>query len=226
MAFTIVTSFLRRENAKHSVEDYKNHFEQLVAIGVPIVLFLDRRYDWTFPPHVHVIPVSLEDTWVASVVPKDAVLPLRRSLVDTRDYMLIITAKTEFVARAAHLNPFGTEWFAWVDFGIAHVFKDPVSTFARLSTLQVPRTPCIRTAGIWDQLWVPHDQVCWRFAGGFFLCHQSLAVPFDQAVRQSVLQRLPAFTWEVNTWADVEQKGMDLGWFPANHDDSIVPFTS
>jgi hypothetical protein len=226
MSLTLVTAFLHLPLAKHDEATYKAQFTKMADLEVPIVLFLDRRYTWTFPEHVRVIPFSLEEAWVSSVVPAHPVLPLKRSPVDTREYMMVMTAKTEFVARATHLNPFGTEWFAWVDFGIGHVFKDPVSTFARLSTLQVPRTPCIRTAGIWDQLWVPHDQVCWRFAGGFFLCHQSLAVPFDQAVRQSVLQRLPAFTWEVNTWADVEQKGMDLGWFPANHDDSIVPFTS
>lgn len=227
MSLTLVTAFLRLPLAKHNEETYRAQFEKLSSLGVPIVLFLDRRYAClSHPPHVRVIPVSLEDTWVASVVPANPVLPLQRSPVDTREYMMVMTAKTEFVADAARRNPFGTDWFAWVDFGIGHVFKDPVTTFARLASLRVPRTPCIRTAGIWDQVWTPHDQVCWRFAGGFFLCHRSRAEDFDQAVRESVLRRLPHFSWEVNTWADVEQRGMDLGWFPANHDDSIIPFTS
>lgn len=225
MSLTLVTAFLRLPLAKHNEETYRAQFEKLSSLGVPMVLFLDRRYDWTFPDHIHVIPLSLEDTWVASVVPANPVLPLQRSPVDTREYMMVMTAKTEFVADAARRNPFGTDWFAWVDFGIGHVFKDPVTTFGRLASLRLPRTPCIRTAGIWTQLWVPQDQICWRFAGGFFLCHRSLAPVFDKAVRESILRRLPSFSWEVNTWADVEQTGLDLGWFAADHNDSIIPFT-
>jgi hypothetical protein len=227
MSYTIVTAFLRRANAKHTVDTYKSHFDRLVSCGVPIVLFLDRRYEWTFPDHVRVIPTSLDETWVASVVSEPVVLPTHRDAVDSKEYMIIITAKTELLSRATAENPFGTEWFAWVDFGIGHVFRDPDATFSRLRSLPLPVSPCIRTAGIWN--WrepVLEDRICWRFAGGFMMCHASLAKALDRAVRESVLRRLPALTWEVNTWADVENHGLDLGWFQANHDDSIVPFTA
>jgi hypothetical protein len=226
MSVTLVTAFLHLPTAKRDEVTYRAQFAKLVACKRPTVLFLDRRSSWDFPPHVRVIPVSLEETWGASIVPDSVDLPLDRSPVDTRDYMLVMTAKTEFVSRAAAENPFGTDWFAWVDFGIGHVFKTPEETFARLAALRGPEAPCLRTAGIWT--WTPDDlssRVCWRFAGGFFLAHRTLAPIFDAAVRASIVRRLPSFTWEVNTWADVERHGLTLGWFPADHTDSLIPFT-
>jgi hypothetical protein len=221
---TFVTSFLCGSNPKRSPDVYLDLFLRLADTGIPLVLFLDERTGWSsFPPNVHVIPASLSDTWAGRNVPTDAVLPELRSPEDTRDYMMIISAKSEFVARAAQINPFTTEWFAWIDFGIAHVVRSPDTTLARLKAMVPPPTPCMRTAGIWghtpEQL---GDAVCWRFAGGFFLLHTSLADKFHEEVIKSIQRSLPRIAWEVNVWADVERSGMDLGWYPSDHDDSIL----
>jgi hypothetical protein len=223
---TYVTAFLLRPSSKHSVEDYKAHFDRLVATEIPIVLFLDRQLTWTFPANVLVVPVSLEETWVSQHVPESVVLPNVRSSTDTREYMMIQNSKTEFVFRASELNPWETEWFAWIDFGICHVFRETATTLERIRTLASPSAPCIRTAGIWSGFHPDLvDRVCWRFAGGFFLLHQSRIQAFHEAVKSSILRILPRFAWEVNVWADVERQGLDLGWFRADHNDTIIPFT-
>jgi hypothetical protein len=223
---TYVTAFLLRPDSKHPVEEYKAHFDRLVATEIPMVLFLDRQLSWTFPANVVVIPVSLEETWVGQHVPESVELPRVRSPTDTREYLMIQNSKTEFVWRASELNPWKTEWFAWIDFGICHVFRQPEITLERLRTLAPPSNPCIRTAGIWH--WSPQDcfyQVCWRFAGGFFLLHQTRIQEFHEASQASIQRSLPRLTWEVNVWADVERQGLDLGWFLADHNDTIIPFT-
>jgi hypothetical protein len=222
---TLVTAFFLQPTAKHSVDTYRAHFAKLVALGRPIVLFLDRTLEWTFPPHVRVIPCSFQETWPATMIPDTAMLPPYRSSADTLDYMRIMLAKTEFLVRATGLVP-ECDWFIWVDFGLPHVFRRPEETLNRLRDLPLPSAPCIQTAGIWNC--VPHsltESVCWRFAGGFFLAHRSKAQEFDTAVRQSVQRFLPHAVWEVNAWADAERHGLDLGWFAADHDDSIIPFT-
>lgn len=224
---TLVTAFLCGRESKHSPDEYLGNFRRLAETGCPIVLFLDPRTGWTsFPPNVTVIDVSLSDTWIGRSVPIDVKLPPLRSTTDTREYMMIQHTKTEFLLRASQLNPYGSEWYAWVDFGLGHVFRDPETTFERLRTLCPPRTPCIRTAGIWQ--YSPRDlsrAVCWRFAGGFLMAHVSHLQELDNAVKESVSRRLPHFAWEVNTWADVEQRGLDLGWFLSDHNDTIIPPT-
>lgn len=223
---TYVTAFLVRPTSKHSIFEYKSHFDRLVETEIPIVLFLDRQLSWSFPEHVYVIPISLEDTWVWNHVPTSVELPPVRSPTDTREYMMIQNAKTEFVWKASQLNPWDTEWFAWIDFGIGHVFREP-ETYQRLRRLLPPSLPGIHTAGIWH--WTPNNlfhNVCWRYAGGFFLIHESRIEKFHEAVQASILHHLPKFTWEVNIWADIEHRGVDLGWYQADHNDTIIPFTS
>lgn len=221
----LVTAFFPLPTAKHSVDTYRAQFAKLVALEKPIVLFLDRTLEWTFPSHVRVVPCSLRETWPAKLIPDEAQLPPYRSPADTLDYMRVQLAKTEFLVRATELFP-QEDWFLWVDFGLPHVFHRPEETLNRLRDLRMPSTPCIRTAGIWTCIPIPlMDSVCWRFAGGFVFVHRSRARVFDEAVRASVRRNLPRAAWEVNIWADVERNGLDLGWFAADHDDSIIPFT-
>ena len=222
---TFVTAFLCGEPPKRAIDSYVSHFRTLAATGVPIVLFLDEKTGWgDFPSNVRVIHTCLSDTWIGNAIPAEVELPQDRNAKDTREYMVIQNSKTELVLRASQENPFQTDWFAWIDFGIGHVFRNPEATFERIRTLMPPRTPCIRTAGIWG--YVPNDLfagICWRYAGGFFLAHRCLLVHFHMAAQVSVHRNLPKFAWEVNAWADVERNGFDLGWFQANHDDTIIP---
>jgi hypothetical protein len=196
----------------------------MAATGLPFVVYLDRRLVWSFPPNVIVIPVSLEDTWVAQTVSPDATLPQTRNAVDTLEYMMIQTSKTEWLARASIVNPWNTEWFAWVDFGIVHVFKDPDTTLARMARLRPPPSPGVRTTGIWHyrtaDVW---RAIVWRFAGGFMMGDGKSLRELDARLRALVAQNPRQMTWEVNLWALLETQGFDFGWFVGSHDDTIIP---
>ena len=222
---TFVSAFLCGTTPKRRTEVYKRHFDHLASTGIPIVLFLDRRMvSWSFPETVRVVPVSLDETWIGQTVSPDSVLPPRRDPVDTLEYMAIQATKVEWMRRATEVNPWNTEWFAWIDFGIVHVFKTPEATLARLSRLAPPPTPGLRTAGIWTRptsdVWTG---ICWRFAGGFLMGDVASVRRLDSAVRELVRQEQPRFAWEVNLWALLESRGLDFGWFPADHTDSIIP---
>ncbi len=210
---------------KRSTQEYKEHFDKLVNQHIPIVLFLDKQIDWVFPEHIKVYPISLEDCWVSKYVPERVQLPATRNESDTREYMMIQNSKPEFLYKASQLNPFETDWFAWIDFGIVHVFKHPEETLNRLFKLQPPSIAGIHTAGIWKHRVTGYNHhVCWRFAGGFLLIHKYYIYPFWSKCQQQILTNLPYFSWEVNIWADIEQT-FPLGWFPADHDDSIIPIS-
>lgn len=223
---TYVSGFFLRDSAKHTIDAYRCYFEALASTNIPIVLFLDEQLDWTFTPNVYVISISKNDLWTFQNVPETCNLPHHRDTCDTLDYMKMMNAKSDLVFIAKHLNLFQTQWFAWIDFGIVHVFRDTEQTLRRITELTPPFVPCMKTAGIWQH--IPEnvfERICWRFAGGFFLIHESLVDKFHDAVRETIQKNLPNFAWEVNVWAELERTGFDLGWYPANHDDSIIPFT-
>lgn len=220
---TFVTCFFHGANPKRTYDDYKRHFDSIVTTGIPIVLFLDTRSSWTFPTNVHVYRVSLEDTWVGQNIPTTRILPANRSQTDTFEYLAIMNTKTEWLYKASTENPFQTEWFTWIDFGLAHVFKNPIETLLRLKHLQPPCHPCLRTAGIWGQWGVSPDSVHWRFAGGFLLAHISKIPNLHNLVKSKLTSIQPAMTWEVNVWAMVENDGFEFGWFSSDHNDTIIP---
>lgn len=221
---TFVSAFLCGENPKRSYEAYKQYFETLAATELKFVLFLDKRLDWTFPSNVIVYPVSLEDTWIYQHVSATSTLPHIRNKVDSFEYMVIINSKLEWLVRAINENPYQTDWFAWIDFGIVHVFSNPYWTLQRLIALQPPTTLGLRTAGIWKHqtrdVW---NVICWRFAGGFLMGDRDSLCTTYRRFQEIVLREQPKFAWEVNLWALMEAEGVDFGWFPCDHDDSIIP---
>ena len=139
---------------------------------------------------------------------------------------MIQSTKMEWVKRATEINPWGTKWFAWIDFGIAHVFKTPEATLTRLRNIRPPSTRGFHTAGIWphqtSKLW---HQTCWRFAGGFFIGDIDTVREVEQQFRDTVLQEQPKFAWEINMWARMELNGVNMGWFPSEHNDTIIPYS-
>jgi hypothetical protein len=223
---TFVTSFLRSDNPKHSLDAYRAYFQPLADRGLPIVLFLDKSIDWEFPPNVKVYRVDgCSNTWIGHTIPDNAVLPRIRGPNDTLLYLKIQNSKLHRMLDAARINPFETEWFAWIDFGLTHVFRTPIQTIDRLEMLQPPETPCLQTAGIWGysvaDVW---DRICWRFAGGFLLAHRSKLPDVCSKYESIIARNLPRFTWEVNYWALLEsEEGIDFGWFVADHNDTIIP---
>ena len=208
---------------KRTIEEYKQEFDKLAATGIKLVLFLDSDVHWIFPDNVFVYPASLEDTWIYEKVPNYVNLPHPRGEHDTLEYLQIQNSKVEWLLKASHYNPWKTQWFAWIDFGITHVFKNPEETLERLKQLQPPPSPCIRTPGIWRHRGAYEGGVCWRFAGGFLLIHSSFLQNFVKYCQSIIIQKLPYLSWEVNVWAELETKGVDFGWYPADHNDTIIP---
>lgn len=222
---TYVTAFLHGSDPKRPYDVYKDYFDQLIQTGIRIVLFLDQRSTWTFPENVHVQRVSPEETWAWKYIPDDAELPANRSEFDTLEYIRIQNTKSEFLVLASHIDPFKTEWFAWIDFGLAHVFRDPATTLERLRNLTPPDHPCVLMAGIWNVLIPTLDTVNWRFAGGFLLIHRSRIGEFFIASCAVIRKHLPKIAWEVNVWALMEIDGFSFEWFYGPHDDLMIPFT-
>lgn len=210
-------------HAKRPYSTYKELFDRLVSTGISIVLFLDKRSDWTFPANVWVERVSLEDTWVGKNVLDNAMLPSCRDSCDTLEYMKIINSKSEWIYRASQKNPWKTDWFAWIDFGIFHVISQK-ETIEHISSLKPPTQPCLKTAGIWNKgSYDAFERVCWRFAGGFLMIHTSKAKEFHEQVCRKIQDIHPRFAWEVNLWYLLEKDGMDMGWYSSDHNDRIIP---
>ena len=116
--------------------------------------------------------------------------------------MFIQNSKPEWVFKASELNPFNTDYFVWVDFGLSHVIKNK-DNFNILKTLKLSHDICL--SAITDTI---HpfllDRICWRFAGGVFYVSKNGSKQFYETCKVVIERVIPRITWEVNVWALIE----------------------
>jgi len=244
---TFVTAFLdlREDRSKDkSFERCFDLFDQLASSGIPLHLFLSRSFEAVYKPKPNVVVewLELEDlaTYKEVVAAEAALgapmaLPIQRTPHhDTRNFMILMNAKAEFVARAAaHERWADVPQFAWIDFSICHVFRDPAASLAYLRLLAQTRlrAPVLAFPGCWyrgahfDNLF---GGINWRFCGGFFIGDRASVENFGALYRREfplVLANIKKLTWEVNMWSYFECVAGGAWrphWFAGDHNDSIV----
>lgn len=227
-----VTAFLLQERDRGNqakIDSYLNRFKALSSLQINIIVFLDEQLDIEPQPNLHIIKTSLSDTQIwkeYAACQEEPVLPQIRSVEkDNADYMMIQNAKNEFIYLASKLDPFGSQHFVWIDFGILYVLKNPATSLVRLETLDAGSLPkgnlfAHINAGSHDQLF---QRICWRFAGGCFIMNKENAERMYNAYLTAIREVKPALTWEVNIWAWLERQGrFDFDTYYGNHDDSML----
>jgi hypothetical protein len=225
MTVTFVTAFLdlREVRSKDKTkEDRIRYFRQLNATGVRLHVFVSPEFRDDLPEVVNgvVETISLEDLAFFPISPQG--LPETRSDVhDTRNFLILMNAKIEFVKRAIESGKHTSTHYAWADFNLYHVLRDPESAdeLRAIYYSHLPQT-CLFFPGCWSAR-VSWDTVNWRFCGGFFLGDsESLLRLYDTYLREYPV--LPKLTWEVNVWAHLESLGVPFDWYPADHRPSIL----
>ncbi len=218
MKLTYVTALVlpRNKHCHRNVREYVRWFQYLVDTGVPILLYLDPELTDVVAAFPNITVVSAAVTWHDNVV-----LPEWRNVKkDTADYMAIQLSKLRFMADAA--DRCKTDYLAWIDFGVFHMFKDIAAAQAKLRAFTEREWPVgrILAPGCWAQgnydVW---DRICWRFCGGFLLGHRGLFPLAYVRQAQLVKKGLPRLTWEVNYWTQMEEY---FRVYPGDHNDLLL----
>lgn len=239
---TFISAFIdlqEKNRGECASNRYFAHFESLAATGIPLCVITSRNYGEKIAAiarrfvNVRLMGVlSLSDTWTFKAATRVAEVPGRRNPAkDTFNYLVNANAKIEYVQGVINENPFATRHFAWIDFGIFHVFKDPPASAGRLRRIASgPLTDrLLAFPGCWEKgigLERIADQVCWRFCGGFFLGdRESLLDMWSrwQSFFPEFISQRGRIAWEVNLWAAMESfAGWSPDWYAADHDDRII----
>lgn len=207
-----------------SIDRYIGLFNLLQSSGIRIHLFLSPRFRGRVQVQNGIIEyLTLKDLETYRLAPGG--LPTyRNALHDTRNFLILMNAKTELVRRAIDSQMHSSTHFGWIDFGICHMFRTPVQTIERLRNLSCLPATCMYLPGCWDRASaVDFSSVSWRFCGSTFLGDKHSILDFAERVAK-VFPALPHLTWEVNVWAHLETLGWNPTWFSADHNDSILNF--
>ena len=228
-----------------------DRFTQILETGIQIAVYVDETGVDLLEQCMEIFPnlkimkvMSIYDTWIHRLCEQyggqEIALPaIRNTPKDTYEYLVLMNSKIEFIHDTMEKNPWNTEYFAWIDFNVAHVFKDPVGTadyLKMISKCQMERL-FLAIPGCWPALSpgssdtaIQHailTTIHWRFCGGFFLGDSTSIKKFYQVHQHhfpEFLFKYKQLTWEVNIWAWLEfaDRNWKPSWYTADHDDTIV----
>jgi glycosyl transferase family 25 len=186
---TFVTAFIDlnedRYNCK-SKDNYISLFKTLANSGISICLYLSPNLEnigselqELYSNVKFITTVKLEEMKTYKIInelsPK---LPVKRCPIkDSLNYMILMNSKAEFVYNVSIINPFNTEHFAWIDFGICHVLSEPDIILKKLYNFSTSKLihKMLLFPSCWSKeqskknLYNIKNNISWRFCGGFFI---------------------------------------------------------
>jgi hypothetical protein len=224
------------------------HFKKLADTGIDIAVILSpdcSSYIMNFLENYSNVKVirfmNLSETWVYETYSKvvneigeHLALPNSRHIdKDTKEYILLMNAKTEFLKIAIENNPYGSTHYAWIDFNIFHIFAGREQIVLELLQGLSKRTMApyfLTLPGCWGKEHVHEaylmNDICWRFCGGFFIGSADRLLEFHKCYTdyfEDFLRTKRKLIWEVNFWAYLElAHGLSVIWYPADHNEKIL----
>ena len=245
---TFVTAFIDLNEDRNDVrtpEKYVLLFKQLASSGISICLYVCSKYESTGLElqkefkNVKLMPITnLEDTKIYNLINSyNPDIPIVTNIKkDTKQYMILMNTKSEFVYNATLRNPFNTEYFAWIDFGICHIMSNPDNSLTNLYNLSNSKLKdkLLVFPSCWSRvqsnLYINTitSIINWRFCGGIYIgdinsireMHLLILSELGNYITQSGKNII---NWEVNFWAWLENKcNWKIDTYHADHNDSIL----
>ncbi len=239
---TFVSAFYPLKRQQQSVilktEEYMSLFKKLVDTGIKLVFFHDNDpvveaslEELKSAPNLNCVrlPFTNLNTYVAvdnAQSEKVITLPSKRNHgKDTRDYLIVQNAKSEFIKIAS--NILQSKFYAWIDAGIFKIIKDSDNLTTSLQNIPDIPEDKITIPGCWEKgvnLNQINDQINWRFCGGYIIVPSVLVNTFNSLCEKQLKLTLDigCLTWETNSFASIEVENPELfNWYQADHNISM-----
>ena len=206
--------------------EYFYYFNKLVKLELPLILFLDTsfskygNYLKNNYKNISIIYIDINDLLFDTTLH----LPIDRNIKkDTKEYIQLMNNKIIFMERAMNLNLYNTDYYAWIDFRIFHIFKNYTivsQKLKELTTIKYTKNAYFPGSSIKSEYIV--NRINWRYLGGFFILNKNNIIKLKEETIK-IISELNVFLWEVNNWAIIEYLNrFDFGWYAADHNDSIL----
>lgn len=237
MNATIVSAFVSNVNSYRDIEKYIDYGSRLLEMNdIKKVIFIEKSvYDQYLHENnyqnTHFVFIEKTDIYLYEHIDKitDFNMISCNPMKDTLEYMFVQSNKTEWIKQAIELDPFQTEQFIWIDFGIYHMIND--DEFHELIYKMTQQNyQQIRAAGCWDLNAYYHDEYytkpMWYFGGSVFGGDKASLCKFADLMKQrclNIINERNTFVWEVNIWFFIYLENKELfDIYTCEHDKRIV----
>jgi len=231
---TVVSSLYMGVNKYRSVDDYIMYGRKLLQQNVNKIIYIERDlYDMYYA----------EEKWGANttfryITDADLFLKAYDAYVtkfdvitdnpekDTKEYMYLMCNKTEWMRRAIAEDPYSSENFVWLDFGIYHMIRNEDVFNETIYKISCKSYDKIRIASGEKSGGESNRLVNWFFLGSIFGGDKTTLLLFCDMMKKKCIEIVKyenRIYWEVNIWYLIYLEFPD--WFSnyeSNHDVSIL----
>jgi hypothetical protein len=222
---TIVSAFISNVNSREDrkLEEYISYGIKLMGVNIPKIIFLDKTIISSHPEfrlsseNTCIIPIDKTDIYMYQFIGQITNFELREHnpKKDTIEYILLQCNKTEFIREAIASNPFQTDQFIWIDFGIFHMYQENETMFYKSIDIAChKRYENIRMASLWnvhEPLFYQYNNVkidiykdiAWFFSGSVFGGEKESLIRFADLAREKyrkIIHERGHIMWEINVW--------------------------
>jgi hypothetical protein len=233
---TIVSAFLTNINSNRNIEKYIEYGKKLCNININKVIFIEEHIFNTYfinenYPTTTFIFTSKDQLYLYKYN-KDDLINFNKlcinTLKDTIEYMYVQCSKTEWVKTAIEENPYNSEQFVWVDFGIYHIMNNDENLFIQvISNLNNKSYENIRIpSGRFFNIENVFINIQWFFLGGIFGGHKDKLLEFADLMKEKcidIITNEKTIIWEINIWSLIYLENQDLfDRYIADHNESML----
>ena len=236
---TIVSAFMTNVNNRkdRSIETYLKLGSLLLEANIPKIIFVDKiMYDIIKEynnENTLILVYDMVSSYLYDYINDDCLSNFGVNSPtpekDTKEYMFIMSNKTEWVKEAIKINKFHTNNFVWVDFGIRHMFQTDDNFIKSIENLN-KQYDKIRIASIWNPDIPIHSDIyntiTWYFAGSIFGGDIESLILFSEKMKELCLKIIierKALMWEVNIWYLIYKDNSELfDCYNSDHNESIL----
>jgi len=236
---TLVSAFMTKINNIdfRSYNTYMDYGNKLLNLGFPMVMFIEQyMYDVHYKdkakeyPNCRFVIFERYENYLyqhlSSVTKYEVISNNPRK--DTIGYMFVQCHKTEWLRKAIELNPFQTENFTWIDFGIYHMIQNDDILKESVGKLITKQYSTVRIASCLDACLHQdiYHQVVWFFAGSIVGGDSHTLLKFADKMKEfciKIMKEKNHIMWEVNIWYLIYQEYPEIfDFYPCDHNASIL----
>ena len=211
---TIVTALLTNINNHRSIDKYIEYGKKLINIPEQKIIYIEKD---VYNMYYKDINESDNYTIFRFIEKKDIYLYdyydqitnfnilTDNPVKNTIDYMFVQCSKTEWVKNAIEENPYNSEQFIWVDFGIYHMINNDELFAQYMHHICNSKYDNIRIAsGYFDgnEDFI-YRRIIWFFLGSVFGGHKDKLLLFADLMKEkclTIINNEKTIFWEINIW--------------------------
>ena len=215
---TIVSGLLTNVNDCNNIEKYIINGKKLLELDLKKIIFIEQYiFDLYFKDFENDNTVfyfiNKKDLYFYDYI-QDLINfdPLTDNPgKDTIEYMFVQCNKTEWVRKAIEINPYNTEQFVWLDFGLYHVINNDECFSKNINSVTEKVYNNIRIASSGNPYYLNMDRnydniyrsINWFFMGGVFGGNKDKLIIFSKLMKNKcidIMKSEKTICWEVNIW--------------------------